>query len=119
MSRKNVLKIVDLRLGELQERLDERKINLVVSDEAKHYLVSIGYSPTYGARPLNRAIQTELLNPLSVMILSEQVLPGETVEVHFDGPHNRLAIIPNHKGNQAEPMDVDWDDDDIEIEELN
>ena len=94
---------------------------LAVDDEAKQYLVSIGYSPTYGARPLNRAIQTELLNPLSIMILSEHILPGETVEVRFDGPHNRLAIIPNHKGNQAVPMDVDWNDaeDDIEIEELN
>ena len=116
-----MLKIVNLRLRELQERLDDRKIELAVDDEAKHYLVSVGYSPTYGARPLNRAIQTELLNPLSVMILSEQVLPGETVKVHFDGPHNRLAIMPNHAGNQTEPMDVDWDDgdDDIEIEEIN
>lgn len=96
-------------------------MTLSLEDGAKQYLVSIGYSPTYGARPLNRAIQTELLNPLSVMILSEQVLPGETVQVRFDGPHNRLAIIPNHKGNQSEQMDVDWDDvdDDIEIEELN
>ena len=93
----------------------------MVDDEAKHYLVSVGYSPTYGARPLNRAIQTELLNPMSVMILSEQILPGETVQVHFDGPHNRLAIMPNHEGNQVDPMDVDWDeaDDDIEIEEIN
>lgn len=83
--------------------------------------MSIGYSPTYGARPLNRAIQTELLNPLSVMILSEQVLPGEMIQVHFDGPHNRLAILPNHKGNQQDAMDVDWNDvdDDIEIEEMD
>ncbi|KAF7791871.1 hypothetical protein EIP86_002895 [Pleurotus ostreatoroseus] len=123
LSRKNILKIVDLRLAELQERLDDRKIKLVLDDEAKHYLVSVGYSPTYGARPLNRAIQTELLNPLSVMILGEQIMPGETVQVRFDGPHNRLVIVPNHKGSQTEPMDVDWDDvdddDDIEIEELN
>ncbi|EKM61054.1 uncharacterized protein PHACADRAFT_247392 [Phanerochaete carnosa HHB-10118-sp] len=121
LSRRNILKIVDLRLAEVQERLEDRKMRLVLDDEAKQYLVSIGYSPQYGARPLNRAIQTDLLNPLSVMILSEQVLPGETVQVKFDGPHNRLAIIPNHEGNQAEGMDVDWNDvdDDIEIEEMD
>ncbi|GJE86129.1 ATP-dependent chaperone ClpB [Phanerochaete sordida] len=121
LSRKNVLRIVDLRLAEVQERLEERKMRVVLDEDAKQYLVSIGYSPQYGARPLNRAIQTELLNPLSVMILSEQILPGETVQVKFDGPHNRLAIIPNHEGNQADGMDVDWNDvdDDIEIEEMD
>ncbi|KAI0689592.1 P-loop containing nucleoside triphosphate hydrolase protein [Cytidiella melzeri] len=121
LSRRNVLKIVDLRLLEVQERLEDRKMKLVLDNEAKQYLVSIGYSPQYGARPLNRAIQTELLNPLSVMILSEQILPSETIQVRFDGPHNRLAIIPNHEGNQSEMMDVDWNDveDDIEVEEMD
>lgn len=121
LSRRNVLKIVDIRLKEVQDRLEDRKMKLALDDEAKQYLVSIGYSPQYGARPLNRAIQTELLNPLSVMILSEQVLPNETVQVRFDGPHNRLAIIPNHEGNQEEMMDVDWNDvdDDIEVEEMD
>lgn len=96
-------------------------MTLDVDADAKNYLMSVGYSPTYGARPLNRAVQTELLNPLSVMILSEQVLPGETVRVRFDGPHNRLVIIPNHQGNAAESMDVDWNDvdEDIEIEEMD
>ncbi|KAI0094884.1 P-loop containing nucleoside triphosphate hydrolase protein [Irpex rosettiformis] len=121
LSRRNVLKIVDIRLKEVQERLDDRKMKLILDDESKQYLVSIGYSPQYGARPLNRAIQTDLLNPLSVMILSEQILPGETVEVRFDGPHNRLAIVPNHQGNQTEMMDVDWNDvdDEIEVEEMD
>lgn len=116
-----MLKIVDLRLAEVQDRLNDRKMKLDVSQDSKQYLISAGYSPVYGARPLNRAVQTELLNPLSVMILSEKVLPGETIQVRFDGPHNRLNIIPNHKGNQSEQMDVDWQDvdDDIEIEELN
>ncbi|THH34133.1 hypothetical protein EUX98_g99 [Antrodiella citrinella] len=119
LSRKNVLSIVDIRLKEVQERLVDRKMILDVDDEAKHYLVSIGYSTTYGARPLNRAIQSELLNPLSVMILSEKVLPGETVKIRFDGPHNRLAILPNHEGNAAEDVDMDSDDDNIEIEDMD
>ena len=86
----------------------------MVDDEAKHYLVSVGYSPTYGARPLNRAIQSELLNPLSVMILGERIRDGEKVRVTFDAPHNRLVVLPNHEGT-GEEMDIDedveWDDE--------
>ncbi|KAI0655098.1 P-loop containing nucleoside triphosphate hydrolase protein [Cubamyces menziesii] len=119
LSRANVLKIVDIRLKEVQERLTDRKMKLELDDAAKNYLMSIGYSPVYGARPLNRAIQQELLNPLSVMILSERIRDGETVRVTFDGPHNRLQIIPNHEGT-GETMDVDdYEDDDIEIEEMD
>ena len=119
LSRANVLKIVDIRLKEVQERLTDRKMKLELDDAAKNYLMSIGYSPVYGARPLNRAIQQELLNPLSVMILSERIRDGETVRVTFDGPHNRLQIIPNNEGT-GETMDVDdYEDDDIEIEEMD
>ncbi|KAI0801241.1 P-loop containing nucleoside triphosphate hydrolase protein [Fomes fomentarius] len=120
LSRANVLKIVDIRLKEVQDRIADRKMILELDDAAKNYLMSIGYSPAYGARPLNRAIQQELLNPLSVMILSERVRDGETIRVQFDGPHNRLQIIPNHEGT-GESMDVDYDvvDDDIEIEEMD
>ncbi|KDQ63541.1 hypothetical protein JAAARDRAFT_29560 [Jaapia argillacea MUCL 33604] len=119
LSHKNILKIVDIRLKEVEERLADRKITLDLDDEAKQYLMSVGYSTNYGARPLNRAIQSELLNPLSVMILSERVRDGESVKVRFDPPHNRLMILPNHEGNaDVDGMDVDWDDD-IEIEEMD
>ncbi|RDX55837.1 hypothetical protein OH76DRAFT_1396188 [Lentinus brumalis] len=119
LSRQNVLKIVDLRLKEVQDRIADRKMKLDVDDAAKNYLMSIGYSPAYGARPLNRAIQQELLNPLSVMILSERIRDGETVRVQFDGPRNRLYIVPNHEGT-GDSMDVDYgEDDDIEIEEMD
>lgn len=122
LSRKNVMKIIDIRLAEVQQRLADRKMTLAIDDEAKNYLVSIGYSTVYGARPLNRAIQTELLNPLSVMLLADKVRDGETVRVTFDGPRNRLNIIPNHEGNYAadvDGMDVDSDYDDIEVEEMD
>ncbi|THV04957.1 hypothetical protein K435DRAFT_774218 [Dendrothele bispora CBS 962.96] len=124
LSRKHVLKIVDIRLKEVQDRLSERKIILQLDDAAKDYLSSVGYSPVYGARPLNRAIQQELLNPLSVMLLSEQIREGEVVKITFDGPRNRLSIVPNHEGTyvaDGEYMDIDDDDDDddIEIEEMD
>ncbi|CAL1695798.1 unnamed protein product [Somion occarium] len=120
LSRRNVLKIVDLRLKEVQARIDDKKMTLDIDDLSKQYLVSVGYSSTYGARPLNRAIQQELLNPLSVMILSEKVLPGETVKVRFDGPHNRLVIVSNHQGTTPEGMeDIEMVDDDIDIVEMD
>lgn len=84
--------------------------------------MSVGYSTSYGARPINRAIQSELLNPLSILLLSGRVLDGETAKVRFDGPHNRLNVIPNHEGMGVR-MDVDDEDededDDIEIEEMD
>ena len=119
LSRKDVLKIVDSRLKEVEDRLEDRKIKLDVDPESKEYLMSVGYSPSYGARPINRAIQNELLHPLSILLLSGRVLDNETVKVRFDGPHNRLIIIPNHEGVDG-GMDVDQDDDDdIEIEEMD
>ncbi|KAE9408082.1 P-loop containing nucleoside triphosphate hydrolase protein [Gymnopus androsaceus JB14] len=117
LSRKHILKIVDIRLKEVQDRLSDRKITLELDEQAKQYLSSIGYSPTYGARPLNRAIQQELLNPMSVMILSDRIRDNESVRVTFDGPHNRLVIVPNHEGHPTDEMDID--DDDIEIEEMD
>lgn len=104
--------IVDIRLREVQVRLAPKKITLDLDQGAKGYLASIGYSPVYGARPLNRALQHELLNPLSVFLLEERIQPGEVCQVRFDGPHNRLYIIPNHPPTiSAEEMDIDMEDD--------
>lgn len=116
----SVGKIVDLRLKKVQAPLAERKVVLDVDAAAREYLAMRGYSPTYGARPLQRAIQSELLNPLSVLILGERVRNGETVRVTFDKTHNRLVVVPNHAGS-GEAMDVDgdeWDDDEPQIIEM-
>lgn len=73
--------------------------------------MSVGYSPSYGARPINRAIQSELLNPLSILLLSGRVLDNETIKVRFDGPHNRIIVVPNHEGMTGMDVDQDYDDD--------
>ncbi|TFK30437.1 heat shock protein [Coprinopsis marcescibilis] len=124
LSHKDIRKIVDVRLEEVEKRLDDRKIKLDLDEESKNYLMSMGYSTQYGARPLNRAIQSELLNPLSVDLLAGRVLPNETVQVRFDGPRNRLQIVPNHPGEYGAGSGMDIDDDtdladDIEIEEMD
>ncbi|KAG8219807.1 C-terminal, D2-small domain, of ClpB protein-domain-containing protein [Butyriboletus roseoflavus] len=119
LSRNNILKIVDLRLKEIQDRLADRHVVLDVDKESKQSLVFIGYSPTYGVRPLNRAIQSEVLNPLSIMLLSDRIRDGETAKVRFDGPRNTIVVTPNHDGNvETEGVELDGSDD-IEIEEMD
>jgi ATP-dependent Clp protease ATP-binding subunit ClpB len=114
-----VFKIVDIRLREVEQRIADRKMTLDIDNAAKQHLVSIGYSTTYGARPLNRAIQSELLNPLSVMLLSDRIRDGETIRVRFDGPRNRLNVLPNHEGRAVDEMDIDEEDGAIAIEEMD
>ena len=73
--------IVDIQLGRLANLLAERKIELSLSDEAKVYLADKGYDPAYGARPLKRAVQKYIQNPLSDLILGGEIFDGQTVRV--------------------------------------
>lgn len=119
LSRVDILKIVHLRLKEIQNRLVDRHIVLDVDAESMQYLVSVGYSASYGARPLSRAIQREVLNPLSIMLLSDRIRDGETAMVRFDGPRNKIFIVPNHDENiRMDGVELDGADD-IEIEEMD
>jgi ATP-dependent Clp protease ATP-binding subunit ClpB len=119
LSRSNIRKIVDIRLAEFAERLAPRKLTLKLDDAAKDLLGSVGYSPTYGARPLNRAMQEQILNPLAMMLLQEKIRDGEVVGVGFDGPTNRLVILPNHRGVQLPADQMDVDDDELLVEEMD
>jgi len=118
LSPSNIRKIVDIRLVEFSERLAPRKLTLELDDSAKDLLSSIGYSPTYGARPLNRAMQEQILNPLAMMLLQEKICDGEVVLVGFDGPTDRLVIVPNHSGVQLPANETDADADDVLGNEL-
>jgi ATP-dependent Clp protease ATP-binding subunit ClpB len=75
-------KIVEIQLGRLSKRLAQQKITLKLSDSAKELLARQGYDPVYGARPLRRTIQKEILDPLSVDILEGKVREGQTVQVN-------------------------------------
>ena len=76
--------IADIQLSRLRKRLQERDMNIVLSDEAMSQLVAVGYDPVYGARPLKRAIQQEIENPLSVKLLSGEFVAGDTIKVDVD-----------------------------------
>jgi ATP-dependent Clp protease ATP-binding subunit ClpB len=77
----DLTKIVEIQLGNLRSRLAERKIGLVLTDAAKRQLVTVGYDPAYGARPLKRTIQKEIETPLAKMLLKGEVRDGATVTV--------------------------------------
>ena len=85
LAREQIHGIARLQLAALQNRLGERDLALTVSDEALDLLVAAGYDPVYGARPLKRAIQQRIENPLAQRILAAEFLPGETIAVTAEG----------------------------------
>ena len=85
LDKKILLQIVDLQIQSVQKRLEEKNIKLRVSNEAKTYLTEKGYDPTYGARPLKRIIQNEILDELALQIIEKKILEGDTVKVVLEG----------------------------------
>ncbi|RMG76372.1 MAG: ATP-dependent chaperone ClpB, partial [Chloroflexi bacterium] len=91
LSREHIGKIVDIQLKRLQNLLAERQITLELTPEAKAFLSEKGYDPVFGARPLKRAIQRYLQDPLAVALLDGKVQNGDHVvveevdgELHFN-----------------------------------
>ncbi|WP_236196089.1 ATP-dependent chaperone ClpB [Pseudomonas glycinae] len=78
LARDQIAGITEIQLGRLRSRLAERELKLELSPEAMDKLIAVGYDPVYGARPLKRAIQRWIENPLAQLILSGRFLPGET-----------------------------------------
>lgn len=115
LTRKEIRKIVDLRITEIQKRLEDngRKVHISVSDEAKDYLGNAGYSPAYGARPLARLIEKEVLNRLAILILRNSIRDGETARVELDD--NKIIVLSNHPDSGTDDDDEDmFDSDDVE-----
>jgi ATP-dependent Clp protease ATP-binding subunit ClpB len=81
LSREQLGTIVELQLGRLRERLAERSLALELTDAAKEVLAEAGWDPTYGARPLKRAIQRMLENPLALRLLEGEFEEGDTIRV--------------------------------------
>ncbi|MBA7653513.1 ATP-dependent Clp protease ATP-binding subunit ClpC [subsurface metagenome] len=81
LTEEQLRQIVELLVKDLQERLADRKLGIELSDKAKSWLVKEGYDPVYGARPLRRAIERYVENPLSTKLLSGEFKEGDTVKV--------------------------------------
>ena len=92
LDERHLKNIVDIQLGRLRKRLAERRMELELTDSAKTFLVSEGYDPAYGARPLKRAIQRELETPLAKRILEGAVRDGQKVMVDHKENSDTLTI---------------------------
>ena len=95
LSREAIREIVNLRVQVVKDRLIGKGINFEISDDAFAYLAKEGYDPHYGARPLNRLIQTKILNPVASFIISNGVKKGDAVVVSVK---NNELIIDAKKG---------------------
>ncbi len=84
LAREDLRAIVDIQLRDFGKRLERRDLSLAVDDAAKDALGEIGWDPVYGARPLKRAIQQHLENPMAQKILAGAYEPGDTVRVRYD-----------------------------------
>lgn len=93
LSKESLRDIVDLRLKELQARLDDRRIKLEVSDEVKSWLCDKGYDPRYGARPLNRLIAREVGNSLADKIIRGVIRSGDPARVVIEADGEHLDVL--------------------------
>ena len=116
LTKREIRKIVDLRLNEVQKRLEQNDRNVTISctEEVKDYLGESGYSPAYGARPLGRIIEKEVLNRLAVLILRGNIKEGEVARVVMK--EGRIDVLPNH---ELEDEDMDDEDENSMVEDLD
>ena len=94
LDRGHIKLIVDIQLRGLLKRLADRKIHITLSDAAKDFLVREGYDPVYGARPLKRALQRLLLDPLALRVLDGEFRDGDTVVV--DLAADKISFAKGH-----------------------
>ncbi|KAF4273668.1 hypothetical protein CNMCM8812_007167 [Aspergillus fumigatus] len=92
LSREALRDIVDIRIKELQARLDDRRIVLQVDNEIKDWLCEKGYDPKYGARPLNRLIAKEIGNRLADKIIRGELTSGQTAVISFNEDKTALEV---------------------------
>ena len=81
---------MDIQLSEIDQRLKEKDLKLEYSEKAKNYLAERGFDPDYGARPLKRVIQREVLDPLAKYLLAGKFKEGTTIQI--DSKDSRLTF---------------------------
>lgn len=117
LSKVEIRKIVEVRLQEIQKRLESngRNVTIECSPAVKDWLGSAGYNPNYGARPLARLIEGEVLNKLAVLLLRGAIKDGESARVVMED--GRVRILANHEDTDMSSSEEDMEVDD-EVEEL-
>jgi ATP-dependent Clp protease ATP-binding subunit ClpA len=85
LTQDEITQIVDLQIQQVTRRLSEREVTVTISDKAKTYLAEKGFDPKYGARPLKRLIQTEILDRVAMKLLTDEQIAALTIDVNKDG----------------------------------
>ncbi len=93
LQKEEIMKIVDIQLEHFAARLAERNIKLEISREAKEVLCTAGFDPAYGARPLKRAVKTELETPVSKLLISDKLCENDVLEVTVEEDHLHFACV--------------------------
>jgi ATP-dependent Clp protease ATP-binding subunit ClpB len=95
LDQKQIAAVVEVQLRHLQARLAQQQLTLITEPSALRYLAKEGYDPQFGARPLKRAIQEHLLNPLAMKLLDNEIKPGDTIKVTAED--DELVFRPQNK----------------------
>ncbi len=103
LGKEQLVKIVELRLEDLRRQLAARKISLELTDAAKELILTEGYDPAFGARPLKRAIQRLIQDPLALKILDGEVLHGDHVIVDADKRAGKLTFTVSERVGEKKP----------------
>ncbi|KFE72275.1 ATP-dependent chaperone ClpB [Hyalangium minutum] len=93
LKRSEISRIVDLQLARLSKLLSDKRLTLELTDKARAFLAERGYDPTYGARPLKRAIQKYLMDPLALKVLSGEFVPGDDIQADAEGDKLTFAKV--------------------------
>ncbi len=110
LTKADMMKIVDIVLEDVFSRLDDREIEITLTDGAREFLVDKGFDPVNGARPLKRTIQKYLEDPLAEELLKGKFQDGSQIQVRKKGDHlefveiGRKYIDANKKADQAEEV---------------
>ena len=80
-----IVKIVDLMLKDLRQRLADKEVGFAITDAAKDYIIDNGFDPNYGARPLRRFIQRKVETLIARKLIADDIAPGSTLTVDYDG----------------------------------
>ncbi len=103
LRKSDIARIVDIQLGRLRKLLADRKLELELTDAARNFLADHGYDPVYGARPLKRAIQKYLQDPLARRILAGEFAPGDVIHADVEGDHLTFGkvLVDAGRGKRA------------------
>jgi ATP-dependent Clp protease ATP-binding subunit ClpC len=105
LTRVDLKRIIDIELSKVRSRLKDRGLELILTDESREFIIDKGYNPDYGARPLRRAIENMIEDPLSEEILRGTFKGFDTLNVRLSEEEPRkLEFVPSKKGVEVESM---------------